>query len=460
MEEQKAKSYTSSLTTLTMLFFMWGFITSVNDILIPFLKGVFELSHFQANLVQFAFFGAYFIVSLLYFILSLTMGDPIAKIGYKNGIITGLILSAAGCFLFYPSAEYHSFTFFLAALACIGFGLTLLQIAANPYVAMLGKPETASSRLNLSQGFNSFGTTIGPVIGGFLIFKYFLTDANPGANSVKTPYIIFGAMFLILAVIIKFAHLPLFTGGEKIDKKPVALKHSNLFWGMFAIFFYVGTEVAIGSNLIAFLGLPNIAGLTEIEGSKYVAFYWGGAMIGRFLGAISLSEMKSLKKYSLMFVVGIVLFILIFLITKTEITNVWYYIIFLVINYFAFILGKSLPARTLTIFSFASILLILIGLFTTGKTAMWAILGIGLFNSIMWSNIFTLAIDGLDKYTSQGSSLLVMMIVGGAIIPLLQGLFADMMGVQYSLFVPLFGYAYLIFYGLWGYRKKVKGVPL
>ena len=231
MEEQKPKSYTSSLATLTMLFFMWGFITSVNDILIPFLKGVFELSHFQANLVQFAFFGAYFIVSLLYFILSLTMGDPIAKIGYKNGIIIGLVLSAAGCFLFYPSAEYHSFTFFLAALACIGFGLTLLQIAANPYVAMLGKPETASSRLNLSQGFNSFGTTIGPVIGGFLIFKYFLTDANPGANSVKTPYIIFGAMFLILAVIIKFAHLPLFTGGEKIERKPVALKHSNLILG-------------------------------------------------------------------------------------------------------------------------------------------------------------------------------------------------------------------------------------
>lgn len=460
MEEQKSKNYTSSLATLTMLFFMWGFITSVNDILIPFLKGVFELSHFQANLVQFAFFGAYFIVSLLYFILSLTMGDPIAKIGYKNGIIIGLVLSAAGCFLFYPSAEYHSFTFFLAALACIGFGLTLLQIAANPYVAMLGKPETASSRLNLSQGFNSFGTTIGPVIGGFLIFKYFLTDANPGANSVKTPYIIFGAMFLILAVIIKFAHLPLFTGGEKIDRKPVALKHSNLFWGMFAIFFYVGAEVAIGSNLIAFLGLPNIAGLTEIEGSKFVAFYWGGAMIGRFLGSISLSEMKAAKKYTLMFLVGIVLFVIIFLITKTDITNVWYYIIFLVINYFAFILGKSLPARTLTIFSFASIILLLIGLFTTGKVAMWAILGIGLFNSIMWSNIFTLAIDGLDKYTSQGSSLLVMMIVGGAILPLMQGLFADMIGVQYSLFVPLFGYSYLIFYGLYGYKKKVKGVPL
>ncbi len=460
MEEQKPKSYTSSLATLTMLFFMWGFITSVNDILIPFLKGVFELSHFEANLVQFAFFGAYFIVSLLYFILSLTIGDPIARIGYKNGIIIGLVLSAIGCFLFYPSAQYHLFGFFLAALACIGFGLTLLQIAANPYVAMLGKPETASSRLNLAQGFNSFGTTIGPVIGGFLIFNYFLTEANPGANSVRVPYIIFGSLFLVLALFIKFAHLPPFTGHDKIERKPVALQHSNLFWGMFAIFFYVGAEVSIGSNLIAFMGLENIAGFNEETGSKYVAFYWGGAMIGRFLGSISLSEMKSSKKYPLMLLVGLVLFLVIFAITKTDFASVWYYLIFLVINYFVFILGKSLPARTLSIFSVATIIMLLIGLLTSGKVALWSILAIGLFNSIMWSNIFTLAIDGLDNYTSQGSSLLVMMIVGGAILPLLQGLLADIMGVQSSLIVPLVAYTYLIFYGVYGYKKKFKGAAI
>jgi FHS family L-fucose permease-like MFS transporter len=157
-----------------------------------------------------------------------------------------------------------------------------------------------------------------------------------------------------------------------------------------------------------------------------------------------------------MLAVGLALFVVIFLITKANIGDVWYYFIFLIVNYFAFILGRSLPARTLTIFSFSAIILLVIGLLTTGKVAMWAILGIGLFNSIMWSNIFTLAIDGLGKYTSQGSSLLVMMIVGGAILPLMQGLFADMMGVQYSLFVPLFGYSYLIFYGLYGYKKRVK----
>jgi len=436
---------------------MWGFITSLNDVLTPFLKGVFELSHFQANLVQFAFFGAYFIGSLAYFISSVTIGDPISKIGYKNGIIIGLILSATGCFLFYPSAVYKSFGFFLGALACISFGLTILQIAANPYVALIGKPETASSRLNLAQGFNSFGHTIAPVIGGFLIFKFFLTDENPGANSVKIPYLIFGAGFILLALFIKFAHLPAFAGEGKIERKPEALKHSNLLFGIFAVFFYVGAEVSIGSNMVAFLKLPDVAGLANADAAKYLAFFWGGTMIGRFMGSISLSETKGAKKYISMAGIAIALFIIIFLITKIEFALVWYFLIFLVINYFAFMLGKSLPARTLTIFSFFVMALLLIGIFTTGKLAMWALLGIGLFNSIMWSNIFTLAIDGLERYTSQGSSLLVMMIVGGAILPLLQGLLANAAGVHNSLFVPLLAYIYLIFYGLKGHQKKMKG---
>ncbi len=456
MTENRAK-FTSSLIVLATLFFMWGFITSLNDVLTPFLKGVFELSHFQANLVQFAFFGAYFIGSLAYFISSVTIGDPISKIGYKNGIIIGLILSATGCFLFYPSAEYRSFGFFLGALACISFGLTILQIAANPYVALLGKPETASSRLNLAQGFNSFGHTIAPVIGGFLIFKFFLTDENPGANSVKIPYLIFGAAFLLLALFIKFAHLPAFAGEGKIERKPEALKHSNLLFGIFAVFFYVGAEVSIGSNMVAFLKLPDVAGLADADATKYLAFSWGGAMIGRFMGSISLSETKGAKKYLSMAGIAIVLFVIIFLITKIEFALVWYFLIFLVINYFAFMLGKSLPARTLTIFSFFVMALLLLGIFTTGKLAMWALLGIGLFNSIMWSNIFTLAIDGLERYTSQGSSLLVMMIVGGAILPLLQGLLADSAGVHNSLFVPLVAYIYLIFYGLKGHKKKLRG---
>ena len=260
----KSSRFTASLITITTLFFMWGFITSLNDVLTPFLKGVFQLTHFQANLVQFSFFGAYFIGSLLYFISSITIGDPISKIGYKNGVIFGLLLSSVGCFLFYPSAEYRLFGFFLGALACISFGLTILQIAANPYVALLGKPETASSRLNLSQGFNSFGHTIAPVIGGYLIFKYFVTGTNPGASSVKIPYIIFGFAFILLAIFIKFSHLPPFAVHEKIEKKPEALKHRNLLFGIFAIFFYVGAEVSVGSNLVAYL---KITGHCRIYGS-------------------------------------------------------------------------------------------------------------------------------------------------------------------------------------------------
>lgn len=450
------RSFIASLVTITTLFFMWGFITSLNDVLTPFLKGVFELTHFQANLVQFSFFGAYFIGSLLYFITSITIGDPISKIGYKNGIIFGLLLSSIGCFLFYPSAVYRSFGFFLGALACISFGLTILQIAANPYVALLGKPETASSRLNLSQGFNSFGHTIAPVIGGYLIFKYFLTGDNPGANSVKIPYIIFGSAFILLALFIKFSHLPPFSVEGKIERKPEALKHSNLLFGIFAVFFYVGAEVSVGSNLVAYLKLPDIAGFTEADASKFLAFYWGGAMIGRFMGSISLSETKGVKKYFSMAGVGLLLFLIIFLITKLNFSYVWYFLIYMGINYVAFMFGKSLPARTLTIFAFFVMALLLVGIFANGKPAMWSMLCIGLFNSIMWSNIFTLAIAGLGKYTSQGSSLLVMMIVGGAILPICQGALADANGVHYSLFVPLVAYLYLIFYGSKGYKPKAR----
>ena len=450
------KSNYRSLVTIISLFFMWGFITSLNDVLTPFLKGVFELSHFQANLVQFAFFGAYFIGSILYFFSSITIGDPIAKLGYKNGIIIGLILSAAGCYLFYPSAEYRSFTFFLLALACISLGLTILQIASNPYVALLGKPETASSRLNLAQGFNSFGHTIAPVIGGFLIFKYFVIGDNPGANSVKTPYLIFGTAFILLAIIIKFSHLPPLAAAGKIERKPEAFKHLNLVFGIFAIFFYVGAEVSVGSNLVAYLKLPDVAGLPDADASKYLAFFWGGAMTGRFMGSISLSEAKGLKKYLSMLGVGLALFVFIFLITKLDLSLVWYFLIFFGVNYFAFMIGKSLPARTLSIFSMFAMALLLIGIFGNGKLAMWSVISIGLFNSIMWSNIFTLSIAGLDKYTSQGSSLLVMMIVGGAILPLIQGSVADASGVHYSLFVPFFAYLYLIFFGIKGYKQKVR----
>ena len=459
MQQTNKTNYTYPLITLTTLFFMWGFITVLNDILIPYLKGVFELTHFQANLVQFAFFGAYFIGSLIYFILSLTLGDPINKIGYKNGILIGLFISAIACFLFYPAANtFHSFGVFLGALFLLGIGFTILQIAANPYVAILGSPETASSRLNLSQAFNSLGTTIAPVLGGFFIFEYFATNSNSGAQSVKIPYLIIGIVLILLMVFIWFSKLPLFKSTEHIETKAGALKHPNLVFGMLAIFFYVGAEVAIGSNLVSFLKLPQIVGFTDSEASNYLAYYWGGAMIGRFLGAISLSAMKKTSKYLLMLLMAVLTFLLIFVVTwymkGLTFDKVWYYLIFIVINYFMFMLGRSIASRTLAYFSVLAFLLLLTAIFTSGMVSMWCMLAIGLFNSIMWSNIFTLAIDGLGRFTSQASSLLVMMILGGALLPPIQGMCADTFGVQAAFAVPLFSYIYLVFYGLKGYKLK------
>jgi len=459
MEPQQKAKFTYPLIALTKLFFMWGFITVLNDILIPYLKGVFELTHFQANLVQFAFFGAYFIGSLLYFLSSLIFGDPINKIGYKNGILIGLFISALSCFLFYPAANtFHSFGFFLFALFLLGIGFTVLQIAANPYVAVLGSPETASSRLNLSQAFNSLGTTLAPVLGGFFIFEYFASKTDIGAESVKVPYLILGGVLILLMIFIWFSKLPALNSHDHIEKKAGALKHPNLVFGMFAIFFYVGAEVTIGSNLVSFLKLPEIVGFSAGEASNYLAYYWGGAMIGRFLGAISLSKMKKTGKYLLMFLMAVFTFLVIFMITwymkGLTLDKVWYFLIFIVANYLLFMLGRSLPARTLAYFSVIAFCLLVAAVSTNGAVAMWCVLGIGLFNSIMWSNIFTLAIDGLGRYTSQGSSLLVMMILGGALLPPLQGLVADNFGVHIAFVVPMFSYLYLLFFGLRGYRKK------
>lgn len=453
--QEKPKSNTVAFVILTGLFFMWGFMTVLNDILIPYLKGVFELSHTQAMFVQFAFFGAYFIGSLVYFVISINYGDPISKIGYKNGIILGLVISAFGSALFYPAAHFLMYGFFLAALFIMGLGFTMLQIAANPYVAVLGAEKTASSRLNLSQGFNSLGTTIGPLIGGYLIFKYFGGVDIDGADAVKIPYLFFTGLFLILIVLIKISKLPRVIKDGVIEKGLGVLKFPHLIFGMIAIFMYVGGEVSIGSILISYLGLENIAGLDESEASKYVAFYWGGLMIGRFLGAVSLSKMSNLiMKRLIMLGIPSLAFLVIYYYNGIDIALI--YSIFMIINLIGFIIGKSIPNRTLFVFAVISVALLVRAITSGGVVAMWSIIGIGLFNSIMWSNIFTLSIEGLGKYTSQGSSLLVMAILGGAIIPVIQGMIADLYGVQFSFIVPIFSYLYIAFYGWRGYIRKTK----
>jgi len=473
---KQSNSYTKPLLVLTSLFFMWGFITCMNDILIPYLKKLFELSYFEAMLVQFSFFGAYFAGSLIYFIISVRKGDPILRIGYKNGIIAGLIISAFACLLFYPAAELKIYGFFLAALFVLALGFTLLQIAANPYVAILGKPETASGRLNLSQGFNSLGTTLAPIVGGYLVFHYFAGMGSPlldsagktielgtgvpaSAASVQIPYIIFTAIFLLLALIIRLVPLPNVHSQESgIVKHNVLQQYPGLWFGIFAIFMYVGGEVSIGSVIINYI--KESFGTTENEAKTYLAFYWGGAMTGRFLGAISNGKHRSTAKKAFWMIITAaiaIVFILFAVNYETEsinISEIWPFIGFVLLNIAGFLVGRTLAGRTLAIFSLIAVILLAMTLWYPGRLALWSLLAIGLFNSIMWSNIFTLAIKDLGKYTSQASSLLVMAILGGAIIPLIQGAVADSMGISNSFFVPMISYVYLAWYGWKGNTYK------
>lgn len=448
MNTVKAKSYRTAFVSLTFLFFMWGFMTALNDILIPYLRGAFDLTHTKSMLIQFAFFTSYFVGSIIYFVISVTYGDPINKIGYKKGLIIGLFISGIGALLFYPAAQFQMYGFFLSALFVLGLGFTLLQIAANPYVAILGPDDSASSRLNLAQGFNSLGTTIAPVLGGFLIFTFF--KESTGSDAVKIPYLVFAAIFVLMAIAITFTPLPRFTNPDEVAPGFGALRYTQLIFGMIAIFMYVGGEVSIGSMLISYLNLPEIGGLSEAEASIYVSIYWGGQMIGRFLGAVSLSNSKKWVKLVVMPSISLLAFFILGFSTNFE--SAFIYLFFLVINLIAFFIGNSLANRTLYIFASINLIFLIIALTSTGTVALWTIIAIGLFNSIMWSNIFTLAISGLGKYTSQGSSLLVMMILGGAILPLAMGAVADYYGVHMSFIIPLFSYLYIAYYGLFGYK--------
>ena len=454
---------------MTVLFFMWGFMTVFNDILIPRFKEAFTLDYYHAMFVQLAFFGAYFIGSLIYFIISATTSDPIARMGYKTGVVIGLLISATGSALFWPAATMLSYPLFLAGLFIVGLGFAMLQIAANPYVTILGPERTASSRLNLAQAFNSVGTTIGPLIGGYLIFQYFAKTGAHGADSVKVPYLAFCIVFVILAVIFSCIRLP-HVGEGKIERGVGALKYPHVQLGVLAIFMYVGGEVSIGSTIISFLGQPTVAGLDTVEASKYVSLFWGGMLIGRFMGAVELSEMKKLNKQ--LFLLGIpVLGFLLLLLSRSWVSDshqfdfgagwatVKNYLPLLALCWVLFQFGKAMAGRTLLIFGGTIVALLAISMIGGGKLAMWCIVGIGLFTSIGFPSIFSLALDGMGVYKSQVSSLLVMAILGGALLPPLQGLIADKHGLQMSYIVPLIAYAYVAFYGWKGHRLG-RGKPV
>ncbi|MCJ8164267.1 sugar MFS transporter [Pontibacter sp. E15-1] len=450
-----SRNYGGPLTVVTLLFFMWGFITCMNDILIPKLQEVFTLQLWQAMLIQTAFFGAYFIISLLYFIFSVTKGDPIQKIGYKNGIIIGLVVAAIGCALFYPAASLLSYGFFLMALFILASGITILQIAANPYVAILGPPEGAASRLNMTQALNSLGTTVAPIIGGYLIFEGVSAVQHSGADSVKLPYLGLAATLLAIAVLIKISKLPRIQNDEEqLAPDAGALKYRHLVLGIICIFMYVGGEVAIGSTLINFFRLPEIAGMNETQAGHYLAFYWGGAMVGRFFGAVALAQFRNNSyKYMIIGLIAAVAFGVLYAVYGLEEALVALGLIAL--NFAVLLLGRFIPSRTLGFFATTVLALLLMTAFAEGSVAMWSVIAIGLFNSIMFPTIFTLAIEGLGIHTSQGSSLLVMAIVGGAIIPPLQGLVADASGnLQLSFLVPMACYAYIVYYGFVGSKFK------
>lgn len=410
------KNYTPAFIVVTGLFFMWGFLTCLNDILIPHLKGVFDLSYVQSALIQFTFFSAYFIMSL-------PAGKVIAWVGYKRGIVVGLCTAGVGALLFFPAAATLAYPLFLGALFVLASGITILQVAANPYVSVLGKPETASSRLNLAQAFNSLGTTIAPYFGGLLILNVAAKTAEElkslspedlyayklaEAASVQLPYVGLALALFALAGTIALFNLPKIETVEGDSEKDVekesafgeALKVKHLALGAVGIFVYVGAEVSIGSFLINFIGLPEIQGFKEADAAKYVSYYWGGAMVGRFIGSALLQKIRA----------GVLL----------------------------------------GIFSGLATLLTLFTTFSSGEFAMWTVLSIGLFNSIMFPTIFTLGIDGLGKLTNAGSSILIMAIVGGAILPVAMGAIADSLGLQSAFLLPAMCYLYIVYYGFKG----------
>ncbi|WP_394200916.1 sugar MFS transporter [Shewanella waksmanii] len=411
----QGQNYAFPLVCLTSLFFIWGLITSLNDILIPYLKGMFELNYTQAMLIQFCFFGAYFLVSV-------PAGALVAKLGFQRGIVVGLLVACVGALAFYPVATTGSYAAFLTALFVLAAGITILQVSANPYVSILGSAETSSSRLTMTQAFNSLGATVAPILGGWLILSVAAESLAPAteqakvqATAVQTPYLILAGTLLLMAVIFALLKLPKPTMQTAVSPTDdidggSAWQYKHLVLGAVAIFVYVGAEVGIGSLIINFAAQDDIAGLTEHQAAKYVTYFWGGAMVGRFIGAV--------------------------------------------------VMQKFAASKVLSFNGIVAIVLLLVATFSSGMTALWAITLVGLCNSIMFPTIFTLALNGLGKYTSQGSGILCLAIVGGAILPVVQGVMADSLGIQLSFLLPLICFVYIVFYGLSGHKLQLANKEL
>ena len=398
-EQARQGNYTFALTVVTALFFMWGLLTSLNDILIPHLKSVYNLTYVQAMMVNLAFFSGYFL-------LSVPAGALIRRIGYKAGAVAGLAVCAVGAALFYPAAT-SGYALFLFALFVLAGGITILQVAANPYVTVLGPPATASSRLNLTQALNSFGTFVGPPVGGYLILRHMSAAVDPNnmtaaerlaqAQSVQGPYLGLAATLAILAILFAVIRLPIIRDEDAGAATGSIFSQKRLMLGVLAIFVYVGAEVSIGSFLINYMGDKSIAGFSPDMAANYVAYYWGGAMVGRFIGS---AVMRTIS-----------------------------------------------PGRVLAFNAAVCIALLVATTFGHGHFAMWAVLLVGLFNSIMFPTIFSMSVHELGPQTSQGSGLLVMAIAGGAVVPVIQAQAADVIGLQPSFLIPAVCYGYILYFG-------------
>ncbi|HEX8506816.1 MAG TPA: sugar MFS transporter, partial [Hymenobacter sp.] len=398
--------YTTALSAVTTLFFLWGFITCLNDILIPYLKAIFQLSFAQANLINLCFFGAYFFVSIPASML-------VARVGYKRGMLIGFAVAALGAYLFYPAAAQRVYGLFLGALFVLASGITILQVAANPYVSILGPARSASARLTLTQAFNSLGTFLAPLLGSALILSN-LPKLNTAASAasidvtaVQIPYLVIGTVLLLISFMLSRVNLPQIqpateqVGAVAADSTR-AWHYRHLVLGVLGIFAYVGAEVAIGSHIVNYLALPDVMGLDPEAAGHRVSLYWGAAMVGRFMGAA--------------------------------------------------LLNKISPAKLLAFNGVAAAALVLISINSSGEVAMWSLLAVGLMNSIMWPVIFPLALSGLGRHTEEGSGLLCTAVVGGALVPMLFGVVADHNGLRVALLLPVLCYLYIVWYGLRGSR--------
>ena len=452
----------SQFGTLITVFFFWGFVAASNDILIPVFKKAFALSQAQSQLVSVAFYVAYTVGSIIYFIVSkLIGGDLLNRIGYKNGIAVGLIISAIGTLLFYPAANNSSFILMITGLFVVGLGFSLQQIAANPLAISMGNPKSGSQRLTMAGGVNNFGTTIGPLLVSFAIFGSVASGSSVASiESVKIPYLILGAAFLLVAVFIKFSSVPNkidlehvaeteTVAGSKVLHKTSALQYPQLIMGMIGIFVYVGVEVSTASNLPAYME-SNLGVPTE-KIAPYISLYWASLMIGRWTGAVGAFDVSMGLKKILSFLMPYLafgVFLVVNTIAQHDVSQFFVYAFVIAVMIIADISSKGNPARMLLIFSALGIIALGIGMFTTGMVSAYAFISVGLFCSTLWPCIFTLAVAGLGKNTGQGSSLLIMMIMGGGIVSYLQGALADKIGIQHSYIIGVACFAYLAFYAI------------